>query len=49
MNFDADVIREAGYPITTAVIVTNSDEYAAVKMGAGGEVALSEPLLTVEK
>lgn len=49
MNFDAKAIQEAGYPITTAVIVTNTDDYTAVKMSRTGEVTASDPLLTVEQ
>lgn len=29
MQFDMDIIREAGYPVTTAFVITNSDDYAS--------------------
>lgn len=46
--FDIDKIKAAGYPATTAVLVTNSEVYAACKVSAGGGVSAGEALLKVE-
>lgn len=35
MTFDADKIKEAGHPITTAIVITNSDEYADFAFDTG--------------
>lgn len=47
MKFDISLIREAGYPVVTPVIVTNSDEYAKVSGIAEGSVSQSDPMLKV--
>lgn len=47
MKFDISLIREAGYPVVTPVIVTNSDEYAKVSSIAEGSVSQSDPVLKV--
>lgn len=47
MTFDIEVIREAGYPVITPVIVTNSDEYAEVSCAFEGNVSQREPVLKV--
>lgn len=47
MKFDISLIREAGYPVVTPVIVTNSDEYAKVSGIAEGSVRQSDPVLKV--
>lgn len=47
MKFDISLIREAGYPAVTPVIVTNSDEYAKVSGIAEGSVSQSDPVLKV--
>ena len=47
MKFDISLIREAGYPVVTPVIVTNSDEYAQVSGIAEGSVSQSDPVLKV--
>lgn len=47
MKFDISLIREAGYPAVTPVIVTNSDEYAKVSGIAEGSVNQREPVLKV--
>ena len=43
--FDRAEITKEGYPVTTAVIVTNGDEYSSVKILAEGEVAVGKPIL----
>ena len=36
MTFDIDKIKAAGYSTTTAVLVTNSDDYAGLDIAEGG-------------
>lgn len=47
MKFDISLIREAGYPAVTPVIVTNSDEYAKVSGIAEGSVNQREPVMKI--
>ena len=47
MKFDISLIREAGYPVVTPVIVTNSDEYAKVSGIAEGSVNQREPVMKI--
>lgn len=47
MKFDISLIREAGYPVVTPVIVTNSDEYAKVSCIAEGSVNQREPVMKI--
>lgn len=35
MTFDADKIKEAGHPITTAIVITNSDDYTDFAFDTG--------------
>lgn len=48
MNFDADVIRNAGYKTTTVVVVTNSTDYASVEPKVMGKVTVTDELLKVK-
>lgn len=47
VEFDIKAIKEAGYSLTTPVIVTNSDNYADVVETDKKSIALNEELLTV--
>ena len=47
MKFDISLIREAGYPVVTPVIVTNSDEYAKVSSIAEGSVNQRESVMKI--
>ena len=47
MKFDISLIREAGYPAVTPVIVTNSDEYAKVSGIAEDSVNQREPVMKI--
>ena len=47
--FDIEKIRAAGYPTATAVLVTNSEDYAACKVSADGRVSAGDSLITVEQ
>ncbi|MDO5411126.1 MAG: glucose PTS transporter subunit IIA [Lachnospiraceae bacterium] len=49
LTFDKEAIKNAGYDVTTAVLVTNADEYSKVsviKTGAGEEM---DEIIKVEK
>lgn len=45
LKFDIDKIKAAGHPITTPVIVTNSDDYADIIPTDVTEVASGDTLL----
>ena len=49
LTFDPDGIKQAGYDVTTPVIVTNTDDYTQVKQEKTGEIDFMEPVLTVSK
>ena len=47
VSFDMDAIRAEGYPLTTPMIVCNSDDYAAVEAVAAGKIKAGTDLLKV--
>ena len=47
VSFDLEAIRAEGYPLTTPMLVCNSDDYAAVEPLAGGSIAAGQDLLQV--
>ncbi|MBT2658372.1 PTS glucose transporter subunit IIA [Bacillus sp. ISL-18] len=47
VNFDIDKIKEAGYPVTTPVIITNTDHYVDVIETNKETIQAKEGLLTV--
>jgi len=47
VSFDLEAIRAAGFPLTTPMLVCNSDDYAAVEPLAGGSIQTGEDLLKV--
>ena len=49
LRFDMDYIKSQGLPVTTPVIVTNSDEYAEIQAEASGEIRKGETLLSFHK
>ena len=49
LKFSVDAIKAAGYPTTTAVVVTNSDDFAEIEVLATGEVTQGQPLLRAKK
>lgn len=51
LSFDIDKIREAGYPIVTPVVVTNSDDYSQINMltESGVKVSTNTELLKAVK
>lgn len=48
VTFDIAEIQNAGYNVTTPVIVTNSDDYKIVEGAASGTVQMMESLVKVE-
>ena len=49
MIFDIAKIKEAGYSTTTAVLLTNSDDYPDFKIVKTGRTDLMEKLISIEK
>ena len=49
MKFDSKAILEAGYLMTTPVLVTNSFEYNDVSCAPFGDVSVGDKLITVIK
>lgn len=49
MLFDMDVIRKAGYPLTSAFIVTNGAEYPEIHFETGKYHSATEKVGTVSK
>lgn len=48
ISFDMEKIKAAGYSTTTAVLLTNSDDYTEVQVIKYGKTGKMEKLLTVE-
>lgn len=48
VSFDMEAIKAEGYPLTTPMIVCNTDDYAAVKTLSSGTVKNGTDLLSVE-
>ena len=44
MTFDADKIKEAGYPLTTAIVITNSDECTEIAFSTGKSYTKAEEI-----
>ena len=49
MKFDSKAISEAGYLMTTPVLVTNSFEYSDVTCAPLGDVSVGDKVLTAVK
>ena len=47
ITFDIAKIQNAGYHVTTPVIVTNSDDYKTVEGAAEGTVRVMEPFIRI--
>ena len=47
VRVDRAVVEEAGYPLTTPVLVTNAAKFASVKVVADGPIATGAPLIEV--
>lgn len=48
MTFSKKAITDAGYPDTTAIVVTNSADFAGIKPLAGGAVEKLTPIILAE-
>lgn len=48
LKVDLNAIRAAGYPTTTAVVVTNSDDLSGVELLTTGAVDFGAPLLKIK-
>ena len=48
LSFDMDEIKQAGYPVTTPIIVTNTAHYRHVRAVTTGEVDLGQALLEID-
>lgn len=49
LSFDIEAIKEAGYPVTTPIIVTNTADYAKVDVVAEGQVEVGTQLLELHR
>ena len=49
IRFELEAIKTEGYPVTTPVIVCNTDDYAAVEAKAGGTVKQGDALLELKR
>ena len=47
VSFDMDAIKAAGYPLTTPMIVCNTDDYTAIETLASGSVSNNVDLLSI--
>ncbi|SUB83489.1 EIIBCA-Bgl [Pragia fontium] len=47
LTFDMDEIRQAGFDLTTPIIITNSDDYIAVIESQQTNINAQEPLITL--
>lgn len=47
LEFDIEKIQKAGYDITTPVIITNTDDYAEVKVSGAGTVNSGDDFIAV--
>ena len=49
IRFELEAIKAEGFPVTTPVIVCNTDDYAAVEAKAGGTVKQGDALLELKR
>jgi PTS system beta-glucosides-specific IIC component len=47
VTFDRKVIEDAGYPLTTPIIILNSKKFGSVEQTADGETTVGAPILAV--
>lgn len=48
IKFDIDLIKKAGYPVTTPMVVTNSQDFDDIKQVVKGEVKVGQAVLELE-
>ena len=49
LEFDRQAILDAGYDLTTPIIITNSENYGEIITEAGSEVEAGKPLLSLSE
>ena len=49
LSFDIEAIKEAGYPVTTPIIVTNTADYVKVDVVAEGQIEVGTQLLDLHR
>ncbi|MCD1277054.1 hypothetical protein FOA32_000915 [Streptococcus sinensis] len=49
LSFDIEAIKEAGYPVTTPIIVTNTADYVKVDVVAEGQIEVGTQLLELHR
>jgi PTS system beta-glucosides-specific IIC component len=49
LKFDIDFIKKEGYPVTTPIIISNTDDFADVVPMASGKVDLNTEILNIIK
>ena len=47
LNFDIDVIKEAGYSVVTPIVITNSSQFLDVVQTESKKIELEDNLITV--
>ena len=47
VEFDMDKIKEAGYDVTTPVLVTNADDFVDVSGETGKDVKAGDALISI--
>lgn len=49
VKVDFDTVRQSGHPCTVIMAVTNSDDFASVKLVGSDHVACGDPLFEIDK
>ena len=49
LTFDMEKIKEAGYDVTTPMIVTNSDDYQEIRILKTGNVTKQDAVLEIKE
>ena len=49
LEFDRELIEEAGYPLTTPIILTNTDKFAGLNLTQASSLTVGDFLMEVEK
>lgn len=47
LEFDMEKIAEAGYELTTPIVITNADEYGNIETEQSGEVLVGDRIITI--
>ncbi|MCV5178961.1 PTS beta-glucoside transporter subunit IIABC, partial [Escherichia coli] len=47
ISFDIPAIREAGFDVTTPVLISNSDDFTDVLPHGTAQISAGEPLLSI--